>query len=177
MHTLQLCLNQQESKNQTIQGKDINYVLLIMPHETEENKYRYKLLLEFFPTIHSTYGISHWGKCLYLNRNRWNFLGGNQSVATFIGERVISLNTNNSVYINIYTNLSEPHALSLYQQNELHQISQKEFSFCAKVIIFLIAFMKKKEKHAGKPQKHSQFYEMGALSLTNLFGFCLPVHT
>lgn len=126
-----------------------------MPHETEENKYRYKLLLEFFPTIHSTYGISHWGKCLYLNRNRWNFLGGNQSVATFIGERVISLNTNNSVYINIYTNLSEPHALSLYQQNELHQISQKEFSFCAKVIIFLIAFMKKKEKHAGKPQTHS----------------------
>lgn len=84
MHTLQLCLNQQESKNKTIQGKDINYVLLIMPHETEENKY--KLLLEFFPTIHSTYGISHWGKCLYLNRNRWNFLGGNHSVATFIGE-------------------------------------------------------------------------------------------
>lgn len=126
-----------------------------MPHETEENKY--KLLLEFFPTIHSTYGISHWGKCLYLNRNRWNFLGGkNHSVATFIGERVMSLNTNNSVYINIYTSLSEPHALSLsYQQNELHQISQKEFSFCAKVIIFLIAFMKKKEKHAGKPQTHS----------------------
>lgn len=72
----------------------------------------------------------------YIYRRNWQW------------ERVISLNTNNSVYINIYTNLSEAHVLSLYQQNELHQISQKEFSFCAKVIIFLIAFMKKKEKHA-----------------------------
>lgn len=146
-----------------------------MPHETEENKY--KLLLEFFPTIHSTYGISHWGKCLYLNRNRWNFLGGNHSVATFIGERVMSLNTNNSVYINIYTSLSEPHALSLsYQQNELHQISQKEFSFLCKSYNLSHSLYEEKGK-ACRKATDTQFYEMGALSLTNLFRFCLPVHT
>lgn len=129
-----------------------------MPHETEENKY--KLLLEFFPTIHSTYGISHWGKCLYLNRNRWNFLGGNHSVATFIGEIgngkgwspliqiILCTSTSTQISVNLM--------LCLYINRMNYTKSPRRSSlFCAKVIIFLIAFMKKKEKHAGKPQKHS----------------------
>lgn len=101
----------------------------------------------------------------YIYRRNWQW------------ERVISLNTNNSVYINIYTNLSEAHVLSLsYQQNELHQISQKEFSFLCKSYNLSHSLYEEKGK-ACRKATDTQFYEMGALSLTNLFGFCLPVHT
>lgn len=100
----------------------------------------------------------------YIYRRNWQW------------ERVISLNTNNSVYINIYTNLSEAHVLSLsYQQNELHQISQKEFSFLCKS--YLSHSLYEEKGKACRKATETQFYEMGALSLTNLFGFCLPVHT
>lgn len=127
-----------------------------MPHETEENKY--KLLLEFFPTIHSTYGISHWGKCLYLNRNRWNFLGGNHSVATFIGEIGNGKGWSPLIQIILCTSTSTQISVKLmfclYHINRMNYTKSPRRSslFCAKVIIFLIAFMKKKEKHAGKPQ-------------------------
>lgn len=130
-----------------------------MPHETEENKY--KLLLEFFPTIHSTYGISHWGKCLYLNRNRWNFLGGNHSVATFIGEIGNGKGWSPLIQIILCTSTSTQISVKLmfclYHINRMNYTKSPRRSslFCAKVIIFLIAFMKKKEKHAGKPQTHS----------------------